>query len=185
MNRGFQMRMRWDSISVRNRESLPPDRAMSTLSPSSIMEKSNRALSNFSLNFRWSFLSSFEGFVSSISFHEYEVDSTDDEQESQNVVPMKALPLKQDVGHNCEHAQADALLDDLELDKRERAAVADKAHSVGWHLTAIFKEGDAPGEDDDTHQGPSLADAGNLEAQMSVPCQRHKYIAQDEQQNRI
>lgn len=185
MNWGFQMRMRWDSISIRNRESLPPDRAMSTLSPSSTMEKSNKALSNFSLNFRWSFLSSLEGFVSSISFHEYEVDGTDDEQESQNVVPMKTLPLKQNVGHDSEHAQADALLDDFELDKRERTSVADKAHPVGRHLTAIFKEGDAPGEDDDTHQGPSLADAGNLEAQMSVPSQCHKHIAQDEQQNRI
>ena len=67
---------------------------------------------------------------------------------------MQVGALKHDVGNDAEDGQRDALLDDLELDEIERSAVFDEAQSVGWYLTAVFKEGDTPGEYDNGEEWP-------------------------------
>ena len=77
-------------------------------------------------------------------FHKYQVNSTNDEQERQNVIPMKVLSLKKNVGDDGEDTETDALLDDLELNEIERTAIAIESHTVGRHLTAILKERYAP-----------------------------------------
>ena len=69
------------------------------------------------------------------------------------------LPLEHDVGNDGKDEERYALLYDLQLDKREGPAVTYKSQPVGRHLTAIFEEGDTPGEDNDTQQGPCPADS--------------------------
>ena len=70
------------------------------------------------------------------------------------MVPVEILMLEHDVGDDGKDSQRDTLLHDLQLYQREGTAVADEAHAVGWHLTAVFKEGDAPREGNDAEQGP-------------------------------
>jgi len=77
-------------------------------------------------------------------FHEHQVDSTDDKEESQEVVPVEVLVLEHDVGDDSEDSQRDTLLYDLELYEVEGATVAFEAQSVGRHLAAILEESDAP-----------------------------------------
>ena len=60
-------------------------------------------------------------------FHKHQIDSADDEQEGQDVVPVQTLSLEHDVGNDAEHGQRDALLNNLELNKVERSAVFNKA----------------------------------------------------------
>ena len=98
---------------------------------------------------------------------------------------MERLPLKEDVGHDGEDDERDALLDDLELNETEGTAVALEADAVGRHLAAILKEGDAPREDDDAQQGPIGRDARLLQPQVTVPSQRHEDVAAEKQQNGI
>jgi len=98
---------------------------------------------------------------------------------------MERLPLKEDVGHDGEDDERDALLDDLELHEAEGTAVALEADAVGRHLAAIFKESDAPRENDDAQQGPIGRDARLLQPQVTVPGQRHEDVAAEKQQNGI
>ena len=70
------------------------------------------------------------------------------------MVPMQMSALEHDVGNNTEYSQRDALLNDLQLDEVKRTTVLDKAKAVGRYLTAVFKEGDAPREDDNADEGP-------------------------------
>ena len=65
------------------------------------------------------------------------------------MVPMQMSALEHDVGNDTEHGQRDAFLDDLQLNEVEWTAVIYKSQTVGRHLTAVFKEGDAPRESDD------------------------------------
>ena len=75
------------------------------------------------------------------------------------MVPVQVCALKHDVGNDAEDGQRDTLLDDLQLDEAEGAAVIDKAQTVGRHLAAVLEEGNAPREYDDTQQRPVRADA--------------------------
>ena len=70
------------------------------------------------------------------------------------MVPVQGLTLEEEVGDDAEDNQRDDFLDYLELHEGKRAAVADKADAVGWYLTAVLEEGDAPGEGNDTEKGP-------------------------------
>ena len=92
-------------------------------------------------------------------FHEHQIDGTNDEEEGQNMVPMQMSALEHDVGNNTEYSQRDALLNDLQLDEVKRTTVLDKAKTVGRYLTAVFKEGDAPRENDNADEGPVAAGA--------------------------
>ena len=75
------------------------------------------------------------------------------------MVTMQMSALEHDVGNNTEYSQRDALLNDLQLDEVKRTTVFDKAKAVGRYLTAVFKEGDAPREDDNADEGPVAAGA--------------------------
>ena len=97
------------------------------------------------------------------------------------MVPVEVLPLEEDVGDDNEDDERDDLLNDLQLHQGERAAVSDEAYPVGRYLTAVFKEGDCPREEYDAQQRPVCGDAGLVELQVSVPRQRHKNVAANEQ----
>ena len=70
------------------------------------------------------------------------------------MVPVQMGALKHNVGNDAEYGQRDTLLNDLQLNQIERSAILNKTQPVGWHLTAVLEEGDAPREYDDTQQGP-------------------------------
>lgn len=75
------------------------------------------------------------------------------------MIPVQALPLKQDVGNDSKDDERDALLYYLQLYQRERTAVPFEADAVGRYLTAILKKGDAPREGDNGNERPVAAGA--------------------------
>ena len=97
--------------------------------------------------------------LTALSFHKHQIDGADDEEECQDVVPMQVGTLEHDIGNDAEYGQRDALLDDLQLYEVEGTAVFDETQTVGGNLTAVFEEGDAPGEHDDTEKRPVAAGA--------------------------
>ena len=72
---------------------------------------------------------------------------------------MEVLVLEHDVGDDGKDGQGDAFLNDFQLNEVERSAVALEAHSVGWNLAAVFKEGDAPRESNHPYEWPVGTDS--------------------------
>ena len=70
------------------------------------------------------------------------------------MVPMQTLSLKQNVGDDGEDDERDTLLHHLQLYQRERPAVAFETNAVGWNLTAVLEEGDAPLKGNNGNEGP-------------------------------
>ena len=70
------------------------------------------------------------------------------------MVPVEALPLKQQVGYHSENDERNALLYHLQLYQRKRTTIALKTDTVRWHLTAVLKEGYGPRESDDGDEWP-------------------------------
>ena len=93
------------------------------------------------------------------------------------MVPVQVCALKHDVGNDAEDGQRDTLLYNLQLDEVEGAAVLDKAQTVGWHLTAVLEEGNAPREDDDAEQRPVRTDTRLRQFKMPIPSKRHEDVA--------
>ena len=101
------------------------------------------------------------------------------------MVPMQALPLKENVGYNCEYAKTDTLLYHLQLYQAERAAVALKAHPVGRYLAAVLEESDGPRERYHANKRPLGRHACSLQLQMPIPSQSHKNVAKYEQNDSV
>lgn len=78
--------------------------------------------------------------------HEDEVDGGNEADESSQMIPMQTLALEEDIGNDGEDDEGNTFLYHLELNQREWSAIVDKAHAVGRHLTAVFKEGYRPTE---------------------------------------
>lgn len=93
---------------------------------------------------------------------------------------MQRLSLEEDVGYYGKDDERDTLLNDLQLNQRERSAVANEAVSVGWYLAAVLQKGDEPAEYNNTKQRPVGTDPCLLKFKMSVPCKRHEDVAQYE-----
>ena len=70
------------------------------------------------------------------------------------MIPMEILVLEHYMCHHCKDNKGDTFLNDLELNKGERSSIAFKTNSVGWHLTAILKEGNQPREGYYSYQWP-------------------------------
>ena len=96
-------------------------------------------------------------FQSHLLIHKYQINGTDDKEECQDVVPVQVGALEHDVGNDAEYGQRDALLDDLQLNEVEGAAILDEADTVGRNLTAVLQKGDAPREYDDAKERPVAA----------------------------
>lgn len=76
---------------------------------------------------------------------EHEENRHHETNEGSQVVPAEVV-LENNDGEERKHRKRDALLDDLELNETERAAVAFKPDAVGRHHEAVFKESDRPGK---------------------------------------
>ena len=79
---------------------------------------------------------------------EHEENRHHETNEGSQVVPAEVV-LENNDGEERKHRKRDALLDDLELNETERAAVAFKPDAVGRHHEAVFKESDRPGKKHD------------------------------------
>lgn len=101
------------------------------------------------------------------------------------MIPMERLPLKYNVSNYGKHYERYTLLDDFQLHKVKRTAIVDKTNTIGWHLTAIFKEGYHPTEDDNAYQRPVTAYTCLLKFQMAIPCKGHEHIARYEQKDGV
>jgi hypothetical protein len=103
---------------------------------------------------------------------EHEEGSGDEAGEGGKVVPVQAAAEVEDA-KDAEDGEGDHFLHDFELVRGEGA----DADAVGRHLEAVFKEGDAPADEDDLPEG-DLA-----ELQVTVPGEGHEDVGADEQEH--
>ena len=96
------------------------------------------------------------------------------------MIPVERLTLKEDIGDGGKDYQRHALLDNLQLNERERTAVAIESQAVGGYLKAILEEGDEPRKENHYDEWPMSRGARLLQLQMTIPGQGHKDITQDE-----
>lgn len=101
---------------------------------------------------------------------EYEERGGDQAETGGGVVPAQVL-AEVESDEDAEDHQGDDLLDDFELDGRE--AIGAKA--VGGYLKAVFKQCDAPTDENDLPQGFVT------EPEVAVPGEGHKDVGKDEQ----
>ena len=92
------------------------------------------------------------------------------------MIPMKRFALEKDGGEHCKNGECDDLLDDFQLQERERSAIAHEANAVGRHLTGIFRQGNEPRKEDDAVERPVRDDFHLLEFQVSIPCEGHENV---------
>ena len=92
------------------------------------------------------------------------------------MIPMECFALEHAHSNNGENGQRNNFLNNFQLEKRKRSAIANKADSVARHLKAIFKESQAPGEKYHTYQWPTVGNLHLAEFQMSVPRKRHEDV---------
>lgn len=96
------------------------------------------------------------------------------------MVPFERLALERDRAEADEDDQRNYLLDHLELDQAERAAVLAEADPVGGHLKTVFEKGQEPAEEDHADQGQVLEPAELLfHLQMPVPGAGHEDVRDD------
>jgi len=101
------------------------------------------------------------------------------------VIPFEGFVFEKNERKQREHHECDDLLDDLELDERERAAVFAKSDPVGRNHEAIFQESDQPTHQYEARKAGFLKKFQVLEFQVPVPGKRHEDIGKQQQQNGI
>ena len=74
------------------------------------------------------------------------------------MIPLYGLLPEDQSYEKGEYGQGYNFLNYLELHQGEGTAVSCKTYSVGRHLTAVFEQGYAPGKQNDSNQGPAVAD---------------------------
>ena len=109
--------------------------------------------------------------------------SENQQSECYEMVPLQSLTLEKDSYQYREHCQGDNLLNDFELHQIERTAVAVKANPVRGHLSAVFKKGDAPREQNDQNERPSVGYLHLLKFKVTIPRKSHKHIGSYEKEN--
>ena len=84
-----------------------------------------------------------------------------------------------------EHREGDDLLQDLELHKVERSAVAHEAQAVSRNLQAVLEERYAPTDEDYRYKRQVLKPLHLRHLQVPVPSEGHEYVGADKKQDRI
>lgn len=115
-------------------------------------------------------------------FFEHKIDGQHEEHGPKKVVQPQGFGLEKESRENGENQQCDHFLYDLELQESEGASRAFEAHPVGRDHKAVFKQGDAPADEDDSPQGHTLEKS---EPQLAVPGQGHERVGDDQQQNSV
>ena len=105
-----------------------------------------------------------------------EIDGTDEQDAGYDMIPAY-LHVKRQCREDNEDHEGDDLLDDLQLHKRERSAVAFETDAVRRHLQTVLKKSDSPREQDHEDKRCGIGEeTGLLHLQVTVPRQRHKDI---------
>lgn len=89
---------------------------------------------------------------------------------------MEALGFKAESQNKREYDERYALLDDLELNQVERAAVDIGPQAVGGNHEAVLKQSKTPGCQYNKEKRPVCAYLQLLKLKVSVPCKSHKNI---------
>lgn len=97
---------------------------------------------------------------------------------------MEGLGLEDEYAHYGEDRQGDDFLNHFQLDEAIGAAVAGEADAVGGYHEAVFKQRDAPGQQDDERKGPVVDEVHLLEFEIAVPGKGHEDIGYYKQKNR-
>lgn len=114
---------------------------------------------------------------------EDKVHSQHEENEANEVIEPECFILEKYQGENDKDHQSDHFLDNLELDQAEGSPEFAEADPVGRYLEHIFKESDAPTEEDDADQSEVLTPRHLLEAQVAVPGEGHEGVGRGEHDN--
>ena len=101
------------------------------------------------------------------------------------MVPVERLPFEQQCHHHREDDERDDLLRDFQLNQRERSAVVNDADAVRRHLTDIFKQRDAPREENHGDERPRRTDFFLLKFEVPIPGKSHEDVGADEQKNGV
>jgi len=109
-------------------------------------------------------------------FFENEVNRQNQEEESYGVIDFEGFVFEKHHRKDGEYHQGNDFLDDFELPEVEWAAVFGKTDAVCRNLKAIFKQGDAPTDQDDAYKTQILAPTHLLEFQMAIPGKGHKGV---------
>ncbi len=99
------------------------------------------------------------------------------------MVKAESLCLEKGNGKNGEDRECDHLLDNFKLPEVKRPSVTGKAHTVGRYLEHVFKEGDAPADEDNSLNSQIAEAINTLELQMTIPGQGHKGIGQGKEED--
>ena len=101
------------------------------------------------------------------------------------MVPVQLFMLEDKIGYHCEDHKRDTLLNHLQLNQVEWTSIIYESYPVCWYLATVLEEGYHPRECYHEIQGPVGRYARLLQAQMAIPCECHKHIAQNEQEDSI
>ena len=116
-----------------------------------------------------------------VSLLKNQIDSADQQKKCRHMIPFERKVLEEDQRKARKDYQRDHLLDDLQLDKAEWAALLLEADPIGGHLKTIFEEGYPPADQDNREQGRMPGAVLPKKTQMPVPGHRHKRIGKDQQ----
>ncbi len=95
---------------------------------------------------------------------------------------MQLFALEQKCHYQGKYYKRDNLLNHLELDEGEGAAVDVGADSVGRDLGTVLKKSDTPGKKDDCNKRPAFRNLHFLQLQMPVPGECHTDVGDDKKQ---
>ena len=98
------------------------------------------------------------------------------------MVPVQRLGLEAESQNKREYDERYALLDDLELDQVEGAAVDIGPQSVGGNHKAVLKQSQTPGCQYNKDKRPVCTDLHLLKLKVSVPRKSHKDIGYNQKQ---
>ena len=97
------------------------------------------------------------------------------------MVPVQGLALEKNGNNQSEDYQGHDLLDDLELDKAEGAAVSRETDTVRRNLGAIFEKSKTPGEKNNEYERPGSGNLHFLKLEMAIPGECHEYVGEYQQ----
>ena len=108
---------------------------------------------------------------------EYEIDGENQTDECCEVIPVKLLPLEEDICNDAEDDKRDDFLYDLQLHQRKWPAIIDESNSIGRHQETILDAGNCPREENHDIERPVGRYSRLIELQVTIPSKCHKDVA--------
>ena len=100
------------------------------------------------------------------------------------MIPAKGFITEHQDRENGEYDKRDGLLEDFQLDQRERTTIHVASYPICGYLEYVLEEGDSPADQDDGEEPHALSPGEFLEAQMTIPSHRHEDVGKDQEQDR-